>query len=90
MDVLVILRTLAAVTTVLAAALVAANLNARVTVVGFVIFIVACIAWMIDGWIESKASLVIQNVILLSSMSSAFGGGTQGPRRKRRASDHAT
>jgi hypothetical protein len=65
MDVLVILRTLAAVTTVLAAALVAANLNARVTVIGFVIFIVACIAWMIDGWIESKASLVIQNVILL-------------------------
>jgi hypothetical protein len=49
----------------------------------------ACIVW-IDGWIESKASLVIQNVILLSSMSSAFGGGTQGPRRKRRASDHAT
>ena len=32
---------------------------------GFVIFIVACIAWMVDGWIESKASLVIQNVILL-------------------------
>ena len=52
-------------TTVLAAALVAANLNARVTVIGFVIFIVACIAWMLDGWIESKASLVIQNVILL-------------------------
>ena len=60
-----ILRTFAAVTTVLAAALVAANLNARVTVLGFMIFIVACIAWMVDGWIESKASLVIQNVILL-------------------------
>ena len=52
-------------TTVLAAALVAANLNARVTVIGFVIFIVACIASMSDGWVESKASLVIQNVILL-------------------------
>jgi hypothetical protein len=38
MDVLIILRTLAALTTVLAAALVAANLNARVTVIGFVIF----------------------------------------------------
>jgi hypothetical protein len=37
MDVLIILRTFAAVTTVLAAALVAANLNARVTVLGFVI-----------------------------------------------------
>ena len=64
MDVLIILRTFAALTTVLAAALVAANLNARVTVIGFVIFIAACIVW-IDGWIESKASLVIQNVILL-------------------------
>lgn len=65
MDVLIILRTFAALTTVLAAALVAANLNARVTVIGFVIFIAACIVWMIDGRIESKASLVIQNVILL-------------------------
>ena len=65
MDVLIILRTFAALTTVLAAALVAANLGARVTVIGFVIFIAACIVWTIDGWIESKASLVIQNVILL-------------------------
>ena len=90
MEELAILRTFAAVTTVLAAALVAANLNARITVAGFMIFLLASIAWMIDGLLESKASLVIQNVILLSSMSSAFGGGTQGPRRKRRASDHAT
>jgi hypothetical protein len=33
--------------------------NARITVAGFMIFIVASIAWM-DGWLESKASLVIQ------------------------------
>ena len=65
MDELMILRTFAAVTTVLAASLVAANLNARVTVAGFMMFIVASIAWMIDGWLEGKASLVIQNVILL-------------------------
>ncbi|MBR1153597.1 hypothetical protein [Bradyrhizobium sp. JYMT SZCCT0428] len=43
----------------------AANLSARVTVAGFMIFIVASIAWMVDGWLETKASLVIQNVILL-------------------------
>ena len=43
----------------------AANLNARVTVAGFMMFIVASIAWMIDGWLEGKASLVIQNVVLL-------------------------
>ena len=65
MDELIILRTLAACTTVIAAAMVAANLNARVTVIGFGIFIVASIAWMADGWFESKSSLVIQNAILL-------------------------
>jgi hypothetical protein len=31
----------------------------------FSIFIAASIAWMADGWLENKASLVIQNVILL-------------------------
>jgi hypothetical protein len=49
MDELAILGTFAAVTTVLAASLVAANLNAGVTVAGFMIFIVASIAWMADG-----------------------------------------
>lgn len=57
MDELMILRTFAAVTTVLAASLVAANLNAPVTVAGFMMFIVASIAWMIDGWLEGKASI---------------------------------
>jgi hypothetical protein len=54
MEELAILRTLAAVTTVLAAALVAANLNARITVAGFMILILASIAWMIDGWLEAN------------------------------------
>lgn len=65
MDELAILRAFAAATTVVAAALVAANWNARVTVAGFVIFIVAAIAWMADGWLERKTSLVIQNAVLL-------------------------
>lgn len=65
MDGLEILRTAAAVTTVIAAAMVAANWNARVTVAGFVIFIAASIAWMLDGYLENKASLIIQNAILL-------------------------
>jgi hypothetical protein len=34
-------------------------------VAGFVMFLIASIAWMADGWLEGKASLVIQNVILL-------------------------
>lgn len=65
MDGLEILRTAAAVTTVIAAAMVAANGNARVTVAGFVIFIAASIAWMLDGYLENKASLIIQNAMLL-------------------------
>ena len=65
MDAMMVLRTFAAVTTIVAAGLVAANWNARVMVAGFVIFIIAAIAWMVDGWLENKASLVIQNTILL-------------------------
>jgi hypothetical protein len=65
MDELTILRTVAACTTIIAAAMVAANINARITVAGFAIFTVASIAWLADGWFESKSSLVIQNVILL-------------------------
>jgi len=66
MDAMMLLRTFAAPTTIIAAALVAANWNARVMVAGFIIFIVASLAWMADGWLEGKASLVIQNVILLA------------------------
>lgn len=65
MDGMVLLRTFAATTTIIAAALVAANWNGKVMVAGFALFIVASLAWMADGWLESKASLVIQNVILL-------------------------
>jgi hypothetical protein len=59
------LRTFATATTILAAALVAANLNARATFAGFIIFIAASLAWMADGFIENKTSLVIQNIVLL-------------------------
>jgi hypothetical protein len=65
MDELGILRTAATVMTVLAAAMVAANWNARITVSGFALFILASIAWMLDGWLEDKSSLVIQNAVLL-------------------------
>ena len=65
MDAMIILRTFAAVTIVVAAAMVAANWTARITVAGFAIFIIASIAWMADGWLESKNSLVIQNAVLL-------------------------
>ena len=35
-------------------------------IAGFALFILAALAWMADGWLEGKASLVIQNVILLA------------------------
>jgi hypothetical protein len=54
MEDLAVLRTFAAVTTVLAAALVAANLNARITVAGFVIFILASIAWRLTAGLKAK------------------------------------
>ena len=66
MDAMVLLRTFAAATTIIAAGLVAANWNARVMVAGFSLFIVAAQAWIADGWLEGKASLVVQNVILLA------------------------
>jgi hypothetical protein len=30
-----------------------------------VVFIAASIAWLLDGWVEDKASLMIQNAVLL-------------------------
>ena len=66
MDAMMLLRSFAAAISVIAAALIAANRNARVMVAGFALFIVAALAWMADGWLEGKASLVIQNVILLA------------------------
>lgn len=65
MDGMEILRLVASVTTVVAAIMVALNWSPRLTVMGFGVFILASIAWLIDGWLENKASLVIQNAVLL-------------------------
>jgi hypothetical protein len=65
MDLMTLLRAFAAIVTVTGAILVAVNWSPRVTVLGFSVFVVASIAWMIDGWLEDKASLVVQNAILL-------------------------
>jgi uncharacterized membrane protein YphA (DoxX/SURF4 family) len=65
MDPMTLLRAFAAIVTVMGAILVAVNWSPRVTVLGFSIFVVASIAWMIDGWLDDKASLLVQNAILL-------------------------
>jgi len=59
------LRLAAAVLTISAAVMVAVNWSARVTVIGFVVFIAASLAWLLDGWMENKPSLMIQNAVLL-------------------------
>jgi hypothetical protein len=59
------LRLIAAVTTVIAAIMVAINVTPAVTAWGFGVFIVASLAWMLDGWLEDKPSLIIQNAVLL-------------------------
>jgi hypothetical protein len=65
MDPMMLLRAFAAVATVAGAIMVAINWSPRLTVLGFAVFVVASIAWMVDGWLEGKASLVVQNAILL-------------------------
>lgn len=65
MDYLEVLRLVAALLTVAAAIMVALNWSPKVTVAGFVVFIAASIAWLLDGWVEDKASLMIQNAVLL-------------------------
>lgn len=65
LDVLSILRTLSAVLTVIAACMVASNWSPKTMVAGFSVFVAASIAWIIDGWLESKPSLIIQNAALL-------------------------
>jgi hypothetical protein len=65
MDAMEALRLFATTTTIVAAVLVALNWSPRVTVLGFAVFIVASVAWMADGWLEGKASLLIQNGVLL-------------------------
>jgi hypothetical protein len=65
MDALEFVRLVAAVTTVMAALMVALNISAPVTVLGFGVFTFASLAWMVDGWFDDKALLFIQNAALL-------------------------
>ena len=65
MELTELLRAGGAATTIIAAVLVAANWSRKVSAAGFMVFIFASMAWMLDGWIEGKMSLVMQNAVLL-------------------------
>ncbi|MBV8971588.1 MAG: hypothetical protein JO290_04775 [Sphingomonadaceae bacterium] len=56
----------APVATTLAAVLVAANLGARITGVGFIVFSIGALGWIAIGLATGQANLVWQNAILLA------------------------
>ena len=55
----------APIATTIAAILVAANLEARLTGIGFIVFAIGSIGWIIIGAASSQPNLVWQNVTLL-------------------------
>lgn len=55
----------APIATTIAAIMVAANLGARLTGYGFIVFSIGSLAWMAVGWFNGQANLVWQNVVLL-------------------------
>lgn len=59
-----IVRWAATGTGILGALLCAANLGARVTGSGFVVFTVSSVAWVSAGWLDGTTSLVVQNAAL--------------------------
>lgn len=56
---------LAPIATTIAAVMVAANLGARLTGFGFIVFCVGSIGWMIVGFGTGQMNLVWQNALLL-------------------------
>jgi hypothetical protein len=55
---------LAPVATTLAALIVASNLGARITGIGFIVFTVGSVSWTILGWTTGQPNLLWQNVVL--------------------------
>lgn len=56
----------AAIATTIAALMVAANRGARITGIGFIVFAVGSVFWMLVGATSDQASLLWQNAILLA------------------------
>lgn len=55
----------APIATTLAAVLVAANLGARLTGIGFLVFAIGSVAWMVIGVATGQSTLIWQNAVLL-------------------------
>lgn len=54
----------ATVSGVVAAIMVALNISARITGIGFAVFIVSSLAWISFGFMEDDNGLALQNVVL--------------------------
>ncbi|MBK8907608.1 MAG: hypothetical protein IPM60_06810 [Rhodospirillales bacterium] len=59
-----VVRWLATLTGISAAIIVAANFGRKLTGIGFIVFTVSSIAWIIAGYFEDLPSLMVQNVVL--------------------------
>jgi uncharacterized membrane protein YphA (DoxX/SURF4 family) len=60
------LEWVAAIGTIIAAALVASDLGRRITGWGFILFGVVAVAWIVSGFNNDTMPLVVQNAILLA------------------------
>lgn len=77
------LEWIAAIGTIVAAALVASDFGRRVTGSGFVLFAVVAVAWVVSGLRNGTMPLVIQNAILLAINLWGVWQYLLNPRKKR-------
>ena len=59
-----LIRWFATINGVVAAIAVAGNFGRRVTGIGFIIFSLSSIAWILAGYLEDLPSLITQNIVL--------------------------
>lgn len=77
------LEWIAAIGTIIAAALVASDFGRRVTGWGFVLFSVVAVAWVVSGFANDTMPLVAQNAILLAINAWGVWQYLLNPRKKR-------
>jgi 4-amino-4-deoxy-L-arabinose transferase-like glycosyltransferase len=77
------LEWIAAIGTIIAAALVASDLGRRVTGWGFVLFCVVAIVWVISSLLNNTIPLAVQNAILLAVNAWGVWQYLLSPKKKR-------
>jgi uncharacterized membrane protein YphA (DoxX/SURF4 family) len=77
------LEWIAAIGTIIAAALVASDLGRRITGWGFILFAVVAVAWIVSGFNNDTMPLVVQNAILLAINAWGVWQYLLNPKKKR-------